>query len=58
MEMSAGKGSKPRPIDRKAWDNSKLWDNLKKGKSEKELKRELAESGIEILTGLGDENAK
>lgn len=47
-----GKGSNPRPIDRKAWDNSKLWENLKKGKSEKELKRELAESGIEILTGL------
>ncbi len=28
-----GKGSKPRPIDRKAWDNSKLWDNLKKDKN-------------------------
>ena len=50
--MSAGKGGKPRPIDRKAWDNSKLWENLKKGKSDKELKAQLAESGIEILTGL------
>lgn len=48
-----GKGSKPRPIDRKAWDNSKLWQNFKKGKSDKELKKRLlAEGGIDILTGL------
>jgi hypothetical protein len=36
IEMSkthGGKGSKPRPIDRKAWDNSKLWGNLKKDKN-------------------------
>lgn len=39
IEMSkthGGKGDRPRPIDRKAWDNSKLWENLKNGKSEKE----------------------
>ena len=36
--MSAGKGSKPRPICQKGWDSSKLWDNLKK-KKEKESGR-------------------
>ncbi|MCP4989026.1 MAG: hypothetical protein GY928_24100 [Colwellia sp.] len=53
-----GKGSKPRPIDRKALGKlkNKLWENLKKGKSDKELKAELAESGIEILTGLEQGN--
>ena len=25
----AGKGSKPRPINRKAWEESKLWDSKK-----------------------------
>lgn len=24
-----GKGSKPRPVDRKKWDSCPLWDNLK-----------------------------
>jgi hypothetical protein len=34
----AGKGSTPRPIDRKSWDNSPLWRNrelrIKKEKEE------------------------
>ena len=51
--MSAGKGDKVAQGYRtKQWENTKLWENLKKGKSEKELKRDLAKSGIEILTGL------
>ena len=29
-----GKGSKPRPIDRKGWESSKLWDNIDKKKKE------------------------
>jgi hypothetical protein len=32
----AGKGSKPRPVDRKKWDESPLWDNLKKKKKQTE----------------------
>ena len=35
MSSQAGKGSKPRPIDRKGWEESKLWDNLKKKKEKK-----------------------
>lgn len=31
-ESPAGKGDKPRPIDRKAWDKSKLWVNIDKKK--------------------------
>ena len=52
-----GKGDKPRYDFKKYQENQTLWENLKKGKSEKGLKRELAEAGIEILTGLeqGDE---
>ncbi len=51
--MSAGKGpGVAQGYRTKQYENSKLWENLKKGKTEKELKRELTESGIEILTGL------
>ena len=36
--------------------NETLWNNLKKNKTEKELKKRLlAEGGIDILTGLEDE---
>lgn len=30
--MSAGKGDKPRPVDRKGWEESKLWKNIEKKK--------------------------
>ena len=36
--MSAGKGDKPRPIDRKGWETSKLWDNIDKKKVEQDKK--------------------
>jgi hypothetical protein len=50
--MSAGKGpGVAQGYRTKQWENTKLWENLKKGKSEKELKAQLAEAGIEILTG-------
>jgi len=29
-----GKGDRPRAIDRKGWEESKLWDNLKKKKEQ------------------------
>jgi len=43
--MSAGKGDKPRPIDRKGWENSKLWDNIDK----KKLEQAQKEGRIKIL---------
>lgn len=50
--MSAGKGSKPRPIDRKGWEESKLWDNIeKKARNERifqENKHLIEGSGIEM----------
>lgn len=33
--MSAGKGDKPRPVDRKGWEESKFWENLEKKKADK-----------------------
>jgi hypothetical protein len=33
---SAGKGDRPRPVDKEKWENSPLWDNLKKKKSKEE----------------------
>jgi hypothetical protein len=55
--MSAGKGPRVAQGYRtKQYENSKLWENLKKGKTEKELKKRLlAEGGIDILTGLKDD---
>ena len=34
-KSQAGKGDKPRPIDRKGWDKSKLWENIEKKKDTK-----------------------
>ena len=31
-----GKGDRPRPIDRKGWESSKLWENMKKKKEQGE----------------------
>ena len=28
MNNQAGKGDKPRPVDRKKWDSSPLWDKI------------------------------
>lgn len=49
--MSAGKGSKPRPIDRKQWDNSKLWHNINK----KKLK-ESTQEVLKVTKKAGDEH--
>ena len=33
-QTHGSKGDKPRPIDRKGWDESKLWENLDKKKEQ------------------------
>jgi len=35
-DSPAGKGDKPRPVDRKGWEESKLWQNLEKKRIERE----------------------
>jgi hypothetical protein len=53
--MSAGKGDKPRPVDQKGWEESKLWDHIadKKRKQEKESQRKNAFD--ELSGGNADE---
>jgi hypothetical protein len=38
MSGGAGKGSRPRPVDKKAYDNCPLWANIEKKKKTEKVK--------------------
>ncbi len=39
IDSGAGKGSEPRPVDRKKWDDAAYWKELAKKKAVKKKKK-------------------
>jgi len=52
-ESDAGKGDRPRPIDKKAYDNSPLWNNWATKRKNQDIwdanKDKAIEMGIEVV---------